>query len=245
MKTASLCILAAISFPVCAGVYTGRHVVISETDFAFQFEDETLSTTNMSRIAEDVALIHHSWTNFDILYQETDGFDGVVADRRMEGSPYADANLELPKYFTIAGGTNRLFVSKALSDAYIQAFATLDSDTNILCSARAFVEGLSSNRLDATQSNEVYRLVLYPRKPLSAYAAKRDAIIGQLKEQQYMQPCLLAFFHTEPGANGFPLGATWMKIPAIYQSSMGGAQILGFMYAIWHENMWRIYPIGL
>ena len=238
-------VLVMFSFQLCAGVFSEIPVSISGVDFGIQFEDDELSTNIQRRIAEDIALIRHSWTNCNLTYQHHDIYAGFVSDSRVEGSPYANEALEIPKYFTNSNGTNYLFVAKMLSDAYASSFAFLDENTNMVSSANDFINGLAPNRLDATPSNEVYRLVLYPGKPLSAYAAKRGAIVSQLKEQQYLQPCSLAFFQTQPGTNGFPHGATWMKIPAVHWSDFDKAPVLGFFYAVWHENMWRIYPIEL
>ena len=245
MKIFPFLTLVTFSFQLCAGVFSEIPVNILGVDFGIQFEDDELSTNIQRRIAEDIALIRHSWTNCSITYQQHGIYAGFVSDSLVEGSPYANEALETPKYFTISNDTNYLFVAKTLSDAYASSFAFLDENTNLVSSANVFINGLAPNRLDATPSNEVYRLVLYPGKPLSAYAAKRGAIISQLKEQRYLQPCSLAFFQTQPGTNGFPHAATWMKIPAIYWSNLDKAPVLGFFYAVWHENMWRIYPIEL
>ena len=243
MRTALfLGFIGAIASASLADLCADRSFSISGTNFIFQFEDARLSISNQHRIADDVVMIRNYGVASEIEFDPIDGFDGYISNDNIEDTPYFDPELEFPRYFKTVNSTNALFITKKLSNAYTNAFAFVDSDTNMFLSAHLFVEALASNRLDATSSNQIYRLVYYPNTTLQEYEQMRDSIVSDLKCQTYGHPSALSFHQTGPGTNRFPHAATWMRVPSMWRSGFYHKDVISIFHAFWYDGMWRLYP---
>lgn len=224
-------------------LFHDRSFPISGTNFFFQFEDEFLCFSNKMRIAEDITNVRSFGVNSRIVFKPVDGFDGFIKDENIEDSPYFNSeSLKLPCYFNVVNSTNMLVISKNLSDAYTNAFAFLDSNTNLYLSVRPFIESLTAERLDILPSNDVWRIVYYEDVNPAVYALARDEIVRSLKKQQYGFPSALSFHQTLPGTNGFPHSATWMRVPCLNWSSFDHKFLISVFHAFWYDGMWRLYP---
>ena len=238
----TFCIIIALGSTSMADLCPDRSFSIAGTNFVFQFEDSMLSISNQHRIADDIVMIRDFGVSSEIENDPIDGFDGYICDDNLEDSPYFDPELKFPRFFKIVNSTNALVIPAKLSDAYTNAFAFLDSNTNMSLSAHTFVEAFASNRLDSIPSNQIYRLVYYPNASPQRYEMKRDRIVSELKSQTYGHPSALSFHQTGPGTNGFPHAATWMRVPTLSWSSYVGKDLICIFHAFWYDGMWRLYP---
>lgn len=234
--------IATMASTSLADLCSDRFFTITGTNFIFQFEDSSLSISNQHRIADDIVMIRAFGVTSEINNDPIDGFDGYIYDDNIDDPPYFDPGLEFPRYFKTINSTNALFIPRKLSDAYTNAFAFLDSDTNMFLSAHLFVEAFASNRLDSTPSNQIYRLVYYPNASPQRYELKRDRIVNDLKCQTYGHPSALSFHQTGPGTNRFPHAATWMRVPALWRSEFYNKEVISIFHAFWYDGMWRLYP---
>lgn len=234
--------IAAAASASLADLFADRSFSIAGTNFVFQFEDPGLSVSNRHRVADDIVMIRNFGVSSEIKFDSIDGFDGYIYDDNIDDPPYFDPGLEFPRYFKTINSTNALFIPRKLSDAYTNAFAFLDSDTNMFLSAHLFVEAFASNRLESIPSNQIYRLVYYPNASLQRYELKRDRIVNDLKCQTYGHPSALSFHQTGPGTNGFPHAATWMRVPTLWRSSFYNKEVISIFHAFWYDGMWRLYP---
>lgn len=234
--------IATMASASLAEICADRSFSILGTNFIFQFEDSNLSISNQHRIVDDLIMIRDFGVISEIEHDPHDSYDGYICDNNLDGHPYFDPELEFPRRFKIINSTNALVIPRKLSNAYTNAFAFLDSNTNMFLSAHLFVEAFASNRLDAIPSNHVYRLVYHPNTSTEEYELMRDRIVRELKCQTYGYPSALSFHKTGPGTNGFPHAATWMRVPALWRSSFYNKNVISFFHAFWYDGMWRLYP---
>lgn len=244
MRTAFVHVLiVAAASSALADLCADRSFSIAGTNFFFQFEDEFLCSSNKMRIAEDVITIRSFGVNSRIVFKTIGGFDGFIKDENIEDPPYFNSeSIKLPRYFNVVNSTNMLVISKNLSDAYTNAFAFLDSNTNLFLSVGPFIESLTAERLDLLPSNDVWRIVYYRDVNPAVYALARDEIVCSLKKQQYGFPSALSFHQTLPGTNGFPHSAIWMRVPCLNWSSFDRKFLVSIFHAFWYDGMWRLYP---
>ena len=139
-----LSFIVAMASASIADLCADRSFSISGTNFIFQFEDARLSISNQHRIADDIVMIRNFGIASEIELDPVDGFDGYIDDNNVEDAPYFDPELEFPTYFKTVNSTNALFIPKKLSDAYTNAFAILDSETNMVLSSRLFVNAFAT-----------------------------------------------------------------------------------------------------
>ena len=235
-------VVATMASALMGDLCADRSFSIAGTNFIFQFEDAHLSISNQHRIADDIVMIRNFGVASEIEIDPIDGFDGYICNDNLEDTPYFDPELEFPRFFKSVNSTNALFIPQKLSNAYTNAFAFLDSDTNMFLSAHLFVEAFASNRLDSTPSNQIYRLVYYPNATQQEYELMRDSIVGDLKCQTYGHPSALSFHQTGPGTNRFPHSAIWMRVPTLSWSSFAHKNLFQIFHAFWYDGMWRLYP---
>ena len=243
MRTAFVHVLiVAAASSALADLCADRSFSIAGTNFVFQFEDPGLSISNQHRIADDIVMLRNFGIESEIGTGHVNGYDGYIRDKNLDDTPYFDQDLNFPHYYNIVNLTNALVIPAKLSDAYTNAFAFLDSNTNMSLSVHTFVEAFASNRLDSIPSNQIHTLVYYPGITSQEYETMRDEIVEDLKFQRYCHPSALSFHQTGPGTNGFPHAAIWMRMPVASWSDYSRKNLISIFHAFWYDGMWRLYP---
>lgn len=238
----SLFVAFAASACMAGELLPDKSFSIANTNFFFYFEDNALTASNQNRIADDILAIRNFGMTSEATFKPVLGFDGYICNNNLDDTPYHSEELQFPRYVKCVNSTNALFLSKELSDAYTNRFAFLDANTNMFLSSISFVQGLSSNRLDALSSNDIQHVIFYNGARPEDYATLRDEVVAQLKHQRYGNPSALSYYQTGPGTNGFPHAATWMRVPVISWSNFAHSQLISVFHAFWYDGMWRLYP---
>ena len=224
---------------VIGDIFTERSFTVCNTNFVFKFEDDALSHTNKLRIADDIILTRSCWSNSVIESTSVVGFNGHIEDSGVD-SPYVGSNITFPSFFTSHGTNNCLFIPRSLSQAYTNAFAFVDTNTNMYASAMRFVDLMVSGEYEQMPSNEFHKIIYQKGITPVQTSEHRAEIVAELKDQKFIRPSLLGI-SPPPSADFYSRDVeAIMVFPAIFWSGYSRRFVIYDFCAIWHDGMWSL-----
>ena len=140
-----IALLCCIGFPFFGQAQTAQ-VCIAKTNYPAEFLDANLSVTNRQRIASDLSLVFSLAPSFEELRRGGEIEDGAF-------KPNDDVAMfsfsEWSKDFLLVdkNNTKNIRITKAGSDRYLRSFALIETHSNAVQKAHAFVTMLNHTNL--------------------------------------------------------------------------------------------------
>ncbi len=207
-------------------------VTVADRTFPFSFEDATLTDSERTRIASDVAALWEDQPG-SVVQQGTGGAERLFIES-MWATPYAN-NME-PPCLIVQEGTNRLLrVDRSVSMAYRQAFSFADAHTNEFSALPAFVEALSATSLSNATPSSLSTL-LFNETVESSEDCQR--ISGELLGTHFCRPSILGLSTASTPSSCVPSGTLLSLIPC-HDRATGHWDLWG---AAWLDGRWQLIP---
>lgn len=232
MKKLFYIILAAmlISSPVVVMAY---QITVGTNRFEFVFEQTNLTESEKSRIAADIAMCRHSWTNSAFVSALSDSRIGYIYDVNVVQSPYFNPGIKFPNWI-VNNSTNvpSLLVRQDVCEAYTDSFGFINAHSNIIMQAYAFVDRISNSNLVCKTMSELVDYVLIQTNA----TVSLPAFFNGLREPDYSYPSVLSFGYYEKGPqNGGSATNLFMVMPSKYEDTIDTVPV------IWNDGKWKFY----
>lgn len=207
-------------------------VTVSGRTFPFSFEDATLTETERTRIASDVAALWEDQPG-SVVQQGTGGAERLFIDS-MWATPYAN-DMEPPSQI-VQEGTNRLLrVNHSVSTAYRQAFLFADTHANETAALPVFVDALSATSLSNATPAALSSLLL---NETVESEEKCRRVVAELLETHFCRPSLLGLHLVSDSTSIVPTGTLLALIPS-HDRTTGQWNLWG---AAWLDGRWQLIP---
>ena len=243
MKAPTVLITAMLCACYCTGQSNIVYYGTNASPISLAFADTNLSVSAKSAITADLRVCLSEWgketyLSLDLGADEP-GLIGYL--ERPSISPHYPEDIDFPKGVTNTPSGPALQITKALSDAYTNAFAFAAANSNIVSAAYDFVSFVSSSNFPCISSNALPNYIMF-KNALPDANAESNAIVNlapqimpDLCEQTYYPPSILGFTHSPEGPAATNL---WMQVPNSSPSA-GGGKDWGKTTVLWHDNKWR------
>jgi len=202
---------------------------------AVAFVDTNLSTAAQAAIVSDLQLCLQNWgQNSELCLRNSGGSVGYLDNP--DRNPCYPETIAFPEN-VVSNGTNGLAlqIPKSLSDAYTNAFAFADANSNIVAAAYEFVAFVASTNFVHIPSNSLPDYIIFKNVPSNIVVFGAQTIISKMQQKIY-PPSILGFYYSTEGPSATNL---WVRIPQSVGSYDGTAEWGVFPSAIWHENKWK------
>jgi len=200
------------------------------------FVDTNLSVATQAAIVSDLQLCLQDWGKRTEFRLGADDPAFVAHLYNPKISPHYPETIGFPDNVVSNGASGlALQIPKSLSDAYTNAFAFANANSNIVAAAYEFVAFVSSSNFIAISSNSLPNYLLQKDVATNMIIAKAQESISDLRCQTYYPPSLLGFQYSAVGPSATNL---WMRIPCSSPSGVGKVEWSPFP-AIWHEEKWK------
>ena len=216
--------------------------MIGTNVMSFAFENTALTMTNRRRIALDMIGVRSSWTNSTLRFPDSLASNGVIVDIGIQREPFWDDEIEMPTEFKSVGGTNYIQVATVLSDAYLEAFAFLDSHPGLYDEATNLVAALNALHESQLMAVQAKQFVSYPGMTDDQYDAQGMEILSDIMCQDYHLPSVLSIAEKPAHSYGLKRAAIWLLLPASSRPAYSPVNIHDVMLAVWENGRWKIWP---
>ena len=232
----SLLITAVLWTCHCAGQSNVVYYGVNSNAINLAFADTNLSTSAQEAIAADLRVCLSEWgketyLSLDLGADEP-GLIGYL--ERPSISPHYPEDIDFPKGVTNTPSGPALQITKALSDAYTNAFAFAAANSNIVAAAYDFVSFVSSTNFLNVTSNQVANYFLFNQAPPQLYQLAFHDLTNSVHGSSYYPPSILGFYYRPAGPEPTNL---WLYIPS-------SSPVCGYIEwsptpAIWHDGKWK------
>ena len=240
MKTKSVLVAAMLCACYCAGqsniVYYGVH----SNAISLAFADTNLSESAQSAITADLRICLSEWGKRSELYMRNKG-ESIGYLYNFKSSPHYPEDISFPREIVSNGVSGlALQIPKALSDAYTNAFAFADANSNIVAAAYEFVAFISSSNFVSLSSNALPNYILFKNKYSETITESNEIvrlasqIIPGLCYQTFYTPSVLGFYYSPEGPSASNL---WLNIPSSTLPSNNMMEWSGYS-VLWHNGKW-------
>jgi hypothetical protein len=240
MKTKSVLVAAMLCACYCAGqsniVYYGVH----SNAISLAFADTNLSESAQSAITADLRICLSEWGKRSELYMRNKG-ESIGYLYNFKSSPHYPEDISFPREIVSNGVSGlALQIPKALSDAYTNAFAFADANSNIVAAAYEFVAFISSSNFVSLSSNALPNYILFKNKYSETITESNEIvrlasqIIPGLCYQTFYTPSVLGFYYSPEGPSASNL---WLNIPSSTHPATNTTEWAGYP-VLWHNGKW-------
>ena len=240
MKTKSVLVAAMLCACYCAGqsniVYYGVH----SNAISLAFADTNLSESAQSAITADLRICLSEWGKRSELYMRNKG-ESIGYLYNFKSSPHYPEDISFPREIVSNGVSGlALQIPKALSDAYTNAFAFADANSNIVAAAYEFVAFISSSNFVSLSSNALPNYILFKNKYSETITESNEIvrlasqIIPGLCYQTFYTPSVLGFYYSPEGPS---VSNLWLNIPSSTHPATNTTEWAGYP-VLWHNGKW-------
>jgi len=235
MKAPTVLITAMLCACHCYGQSNVVYYGVNSNAISLAFADTNLSESAKSAITADLRICLSEWGKGELRLRNKGDSVGHI-DNPTE-CPHYPEDITFPENVVSHGVSGlALQIPKTLSDAYTNAFAFADANSNIVAAAYEFVAFVSSSNFVAISSNDLPNYVLQKNTTTNEIIADAQETISELRCQTYYPPSILGFKYLELGPSPTNL---WMLVPcSIPLRYMDGKGWHAFP-AIWHDGKWK------
>ena len=206
-------------------------VIVGTNSFDVVFEANNLAPATQSRIVDDINLCRQLWTN-SVVHLNDQNKVQYIYDGYVIGRPYFN-EMRVPRNLvTNATGALSVFVSKPISDAYIEAFEFVDANSNIIAAAATLINALADTNIVLSTVAEVSEYVFVS----SDKTIELPTDFRGFTQSTHSMPSVMAFGY-ETIDSQIPTGSAsnlTMKLQYRYKSSVDQH------WCIWHDGKWKL-----
>ena len=219
----------------CHGQSNVVHYGVSSNSISVSFVDTNLSVSAKASIVADLQICLSEWgkaSELDLgLYEP--GVIGYLYNP--DKSPHYPEDIRFPRTLVTNSVSGlSLLIPKKISDAYTNAFAFADANSNIVAAAYEFVAFISSTNFLSVTSNQVENYFLFNQAPPQLYQLAFQDLTNSVHGSSYYPPSILGFYYRPAGPAPTNL---WLYIPS--SSPVCGYIEWGPVTAIWHDGKWK------
>jgi len=219
----------------CHGQSNVVHYGVSSNSISVSFVDTNLSVSAKASIVADLQICLSEWgkaSELDLgLYEP--GVIGYLYNP--DKSPHYPEDIRFPRTLVTNSVSGlSLLIPKKISDAYTNAFAFADANSNIVAAAYEFVAFISSTNFLSVTSNQVENYFLFNQATPQLYQLAFHDLTNSVHRLSHYQPSVLGFHYSSEGPAPTNL---WLYIPS--SSPVCGYIEWGPTTAIWHDGKWK------
>jgi hypothetical protein len=208
-------------------------IVVGTNSFDVVFEAKNIAPATQSRIVDDINLCRQLWTN-SVLYLDYNEFDSSISDWDVIFKPYFN-DMRVPRdLVTNSTGSWSLFVSKQVSDAYLEAFEFANANSNIIAAAWSFANMVSNTNIICNTRAELFEYALVsPNMNINL----PGWFSSSFTELEHSPPSVMAFGYIVKELEAVPGVSSNLFMRLQYRSTDNIDQHM----CIWHDEKWKFY----
>jgi hypothetical protein len=237
-KTVSTFIFFAtvlLQVTLCTGqtnvVYYGAH----SNTISLAFADTNLSESAQSAITADLQVCLNEWGKETQFRLGANDPAFVAHLYNPDITPHYPEMIDFPNKVVSNGVSGlALHIPQKISDAYTNAFAFADANSNIVAAAYEFVAFVSSTNFLSVTSNQIANYFLFNQATPQLYQLAFHDLTNSVHRSSYYPPSVLGFHYSPEGPAPTNL---WLYIPS--SSPVCGYIEWGPVTAIWHDGKWK------